>query len=187
MNLGVLFKIAIVALGVLIITLFVTSKLLGLWYDINWTRQNANRLLQTELLRNDVIAGGLSKLIPADPALATKADGDSFLGTEFVPTMAYSTLRLNIRVFVSADKPNDAVLAVFVNWQEPPLRIVSQPVSANRREKIEFSIEVLTTSTSPHGFDFRIGPARPGILTLNGPAGTDQKVECSVSIAEIGG
>jgi hypothetical protein len=187
MRLSIIFKGGIIAVGVPIITLLVTSKLLGLWYDVNWAWQNANRVLQTEVLRNNVTAGGLVKPIPTDPALATRDHGDNFLGPSFVPRMAYSTLHLTIRVFVSADKPNDAVVAVFVNWQERPLRVVSQSVSANEREKIEFSLDVPTSGTYPNGFEFRIGPARLGILTLNGPVSSDQQVESTVVITEIGG
>jgi hypothetical protein len=187
MRLSIIFKVAIIAIGLPILALLVTSRLLGLWYNVNWAWQSANRVLQTDVLRNNIIAGGLGKLIPTDPALATRNHGDSFLGTSFVPRVAYSTLHLTIRVFVSADKPNDAVVAVFVNWQEPPLRVVSQPVSANKREKIEFSLDVPTSGTYPNGFDFRIGPARSGVLTLNGPISSDQQVESTVVITEIGG
>ena len=187
MRLSIILKGAIIAVGVPILALLVTSRLLGLWYNINWTWQSANRALQTDVLRNTVVAGGLSKLIPSDPALATRNHGDNFLGTSFVPRRAYSTLHLAIRVFVSADKPNDAVVAVFVNWQARPLRVVTQPVSANKREKIEFSLDVPTSGTYPNGFEFRIGPARSGVLTLNGPVSSDQLVESTVVITEIGG
>jgi hypothetical protein len=182
-----IFKRAMIALGIATLTVLATTKLLGLWYDVNWTQLSANRILQTEILRNDVIAGELSKLIPTDPALATREHGDGFLGTSFVPKLAYSILHLDIRVVVSADGLNDAVVAVFVNWQERPLRIVSQPVSANTRAKIEFNLDVPTRGTYPNGFLFRIGPARPGVLTLNGPAGADRRVESAVRITEIGG
>jgi hypothetical protein len=187
MRFSIIFKGAIITVGIPMLIILVTARFLGLWYDVNWTVQDANRILQTEVLTNNVIAKGLVKPIPPDEALATRADGDSFLGTSFVPRRAYSTLRLSVQVFVSADKSTEAVIAVFVNWQDRPLRVVSQAVTANECATIAFSLDVPTHGTYPNGFDFRIGPAKPGMLTLNGPGNSDQKVESTVLINEIGG
>lgn len=126
----------------------------------------------------------LTKVLPADRALATVNDGVSFYTLGFLAKEAGATARLKVKAFASAVEPNVAVVAVFRAGQSAPLALVSKPLSGNRREPIELSADIPAVGTTPIYLDFRIGPGKPGTITFNGPEGASDPVATEIRVTE---
>ncbi len=180
------FKI-IGGLGVVVVSFAITLRVLDYWESGSTALPGAPALpgtetLQTVRAQNDAVAP-IGQELPADPAKAKNSQGVSFKGMTFVPKDGQSTVRIQVTVFASAAEPNVAVVAVFRDGQEPPVRLVTKPVSSNRREKIDFSIDLPANGTNPMALDFRIGPGQPGTVVFNGPQGMEP-VESTITAIE---
>ncbi len=81
------------------------------------------------------------------------------------------TDRILVHVTANAylDPANDAVLAIFKSETDRALLIVSKPVKA-RAVYFDEYVQVLVPDMTNVGFDIRMGPERPGVITINGPA-----------------
>ncbi len=121
-------------------------------------------------LTNDVVAT-VTQVLPADPMRAKPTEGASFTGYSFVPRSQTSVVNVRVSTGVFSEKGNTAVLAVFVNRQVPPVKLVSKLIRAGVREQIDFEFRVPANGASILIFDFRIGPGLPGSITFNGQEG----------------
>ena len=64
-----------------------------------------------------------------------------------------------------------AVLAVFINGQTPPVKLVSLQIPDAGQKEFDFEFQVRTRGPGLLAFDFRIGPGSAGSITLNGEEG----------------
>ncbi len=113
--------------------------------------------------------GTVAAILPADPATATINDGASFLGYNFVPKKANSVLHVRVVANAFSQQDNEVVLAIFREGQRTPVKLESKPVAANGRALFDVSFDLPVAAAEPIGIDVRIGPARPGTITVNGP------------------
>gem|GEM_PF-3069214 len=119
-------------------------------------------------LQNDAV-GTVTQVLPADVTKAKRTNGASFLGTAFMPKSAQSILHVKVTANAYSAQDNVVVVAVFRDNEERPLTIATAPVAANQIAVIELEFEVPARRASPIDLDFRIGPARPGLIIVNGP------------------
>jgi len=122
-------------------------------------------------LENPAVAD-VATVLPADYGKATSTHGVSILGYGFVPKIVPSVLRLAVEVTVHSEADNLLVLAVFGADPQRAMRLVSQPVAAGGKGRARLELYVPLTTLDPSAYDVRIGPARPGTFSLNGPPGS---------------
>ena len=121
--------------------------------------------------------------LPADPEKAGPTDGSSFTGLSYVPSGDDATLNINVKVPVSAEQDNVAVIAVFADEGRTPVKLFSKPLIPNRRTVLDFSFQM--TADRPLSLQFRIGPAQPGGVTFNAPTETGSNPDpATVTITE---
>jgi hypothetical protein len=134
-------------------------------------------------LRNDALVP-LTKILPADPAQARSSDGVAFYSASFQALNAGEIARVRVSAAASASEPNVAVVAVFLAGEAAPIKIVSKPVSGNKREWLELSADVPAYGIGQMSFEFRIGPAEPGTIVFNGPDGASERAVTIIRITE---
>ena len=116
--------------------------------------------------------GTVSSIMSPDPAVATRAQGASFLGFDFVPAGPGSVLRIHAVVNAYALQENDVVVAIFREDEARPLKLESKHVAANGRVDFDLSVET-PANGKPHieVERARMGVAQPGTVVINGPEG----------------
>jgi uncharacterized protein YjbI with pentapeptide repeats len=134
-------------------------------------------------LVNDVTVN-VTKLLPADPAKANPADGAAFTGIGYVSAYFYSLLQIHVQLSVYAQTPNIAVVAVFADDKAPPVKLVSKPIAANGSVDFDFSFALRIERVS--SLQFRIGPGKPGAISINAPEGGNlgKRRAATVAISE---
>src|SRR5262249_42219251 len=75
-----------------------------------------------------------------------------------------------VRVVVPAGsgQPNGVVAALFVDNAIVANKVASQELAAGEVREAIIEWDVVPASTKPIGLDVRVGPARPGVIYLNG-------------------
>src|SRR5207247_1817814 len=68
-------------------------------------------------LHNNLVAP-IMGVLPADPAMATPADGFSFQDCNFKPRNSGATVQVRVTAYASASEPNVAVVAAFLKGQK---------------------------------------------------------------------
>lgn len=127
--------------------------------------------------------GVVTRILPADPAKAQPTDGASFLGSPFIVRDGTSILNIQVTAEVFAEKPTEAVLAVFRDGKAPPIKLVRKEIAAQKTVRMEFAFDVPAGGAQAVHLDFRVGPARAGAITLNGPASANAATPTATRIA----
>jgi hypothetical protein len=170
--------------GALIVAGFVTfvlSALTTLWI-IDW--RSAGELSDNTIRLVNGVVTPLRTVLSDDPEKAKISDGVSFGGRSIVPRVPNAILRVHVEAYVSSEKFNIASVAVFRDGKEPPIAVVGKPISGNRQEKVELTVDTAAQDMQSVNLEFRIGPAQPGTIVFNGPT-EPPSVATVVTIAEF--
>jgi hypothetical protein len=165
------------ALAVLLV-----SFVLTLWVMALWDRRE--QILQTVVLNFSNHRVPVMDPIPLEPAKARVKDGFGLASTSFVPKDPQSILRIHIRTYIQSERLTTAVIAVFREGSEEPIRTFTRTPSSPRMEEMIALFDIPAAGTTPIGLSLRIGPADSGSIMLNGTPG-GAGVESLVIIQEV--
>lgn len=167
------------AIAVLLVSFVVTLWVLALW-------EKREQILQTVVLKYSNHRIPLTEPIPLDPAKARVKDGFELANTSFVPKESQSTIRIHIRTYIQSERLSTAVVAVFREGTEEPIRTFTRTPSSPRMEEMIALFDIPANGTAPIGLNFRIGPADSGSVMLNGTPG-GAGVESLITLHEVKG
>ena len=113
--------------------------------------------------------GTAKQILPPDPNKARRTDGASILGGD-LRLHGPAVLHVSVVANAYAAQNNEVVLALFQAGRSTPIDLIHHPVKGKERVVLELTADVPVAGPSSTSFDVRIGPARPGFITIVGGA-----------------